>query len=237
LEDVVRLPGGWHPAVETLLDAGLVVVQDEAAGLVAHLARPVPRARVLDLCAAPGGKTFHFAQLCGDAFVLACDASATRLASLSRMRTKLGFDAVHPVVADGLTSVTAGGFSRVLVDAPCTNTGVLGKRPDARWRRGPEDVVRLADLQSRLLDEARGQVAPGGILVYSTCSLEPEENEGVIRAYRTRHPQDRILPASEVLPEEVVQGDFLATVPGRHGMDGTFAAAIRPNGGAFEVIS
>jgi 16S rRNA (cytosine967-C5)-methyltransferase len=141
------------------------------------------------------------------------------------------------VVADGLTSVTAGGFSRVLVDAPCTNTGVLGKRPDARWRRGPEDVVRLADLQSRLLDEARGQVAPGGSLVYSTCSLEPEENEGVIRAYRMRHPQDRILPASEVLPEEVVQGDFLATVPGRHGMDGTFAAAIRPNGGAFEVIS
>ena len=131
---------------------------------------------------------------------------------------------------DGRAPATRGGFSRVLVDAPCSNTGVLGKRPDARWRRTAEDIPRLAALQGELLESARGQVGPGGLLIYSTCSLEPEENEEVIAAYMERHPTDTIRPAGEVVPEELVSGAFLAADPAEHSLDGAFAAAIRPAG-------
>jgi len=232
----VRLPGGWHPALEPILDSGIAVVQDEAASLVTYAARPVPGARVLDVCAAPGGKSLHFAQLCGGAFVVACDVSAGRLAALDRMRRTLCLDSVHPVVADGRRPATAGGFSRVLVDAPCTNTGVLGKRSDARWRKEEADVARLAALQLELLDASRAQVAPGGLLVYSTCSLEPEENEGVVGTYLSRHPSDRLQSVADVLPDELVVDSCLATNPVSHGIDGAFAAVIRPNAGAFEVL-
>jgi 16S rRNA (cytosine967-C5)-methyltransferase len=236
LPDHVRLPGGWRPEVRPILEAGVCVVQDEAAGLVAHLAMPCARASILDVCAAPGGKAIALAELCEDAVVVACDVSSRRLLSLRETAERLG-RRVHLVAADGRAPATRGGFSRVLVDAPCTNTGVLAKRPDARWRRKPADVARLAKLQGELLDAARGQVGTGGLLVYSTCSLEPEENEDVIRDYRRRHPSDEIVPASGVLPSEVVDGDFLRTDPADLPLDGAFAAAIRPSGAAMRVVS
>jgi 16S rRNA (cytosine967-C5)-methyltransferase len=231
----VRIPGGWCPELRPILEAGMCVVQDEAAGLVAHLALPAGRASILDVCAAPGGKAFALAELCGEAQVVACDVSARRLGALRETAERLG-RAAHLVVADGRAPATRGGFARVLVDAPCTNTGVLAKRPDARWRRQPEDVPRLAKLQGELLDAAREQVGPGGLLVYSTCSLEPEENEDVIRDYLRRHPSDAIVPASGVLPTEVVEGDFLRTDPTALPLDGAFGAAIRPGGAALKVI-
>jgi 16S rRNA (cytosine967-C5)-methyltransferase len=231
----VRVPGGWRREILPILESGVCVVQDEAAGLVAHLAVPCARASILDVCAAPGGKAFALADLCEDAQVVACDASPRRLATLRENAERLGRRA-HLVAADGRAPATRGGFSRVLVDAPCTNTGVLAKRPDARWRRRPEDVARLAKLQGELLDAARGQVGTGGLLVYSTCSLEREENEDVILGYRRRHPSDGIVPAGDVLPAEVVDGDFLRTDPSELPLDGAFAAAIRPGGAAMRVV-
>jgi 16S rRNA (cytosine967-C5)-methyltransferase len=112
---------------------------------------------------------------------------------------------------------------------------VLGRRPDARWRRGPEDIVRLATLQRELLEAAREQVAEGGLLIYSTCSLETEENEGVIAAYLRDHPDDEIVGAGDVLPDELVRDGFLAVDPAEHGVDGAFAAAIRPRSAASEA--
>lgn len=237
LPETVRLPDGWHSDVRELLESGLCVVQDEAAGLVAHVARPARGARLLDVCAGLGGKALHFAELCGEAEVVACDLSVRRLAALARAveRTQSS-TSFRLVVADGTQPATRGGFARVLVDAPCTNTGVLARRADARWRRQPEDVARLADLQGRLLDASRTQVGPGGLLVYSTCSLEPEENEGVISAYLARHPSDALLPADDLLPAELVVGGCLRTDPVEHGIDGAFAAAIKVGGGALRVL-
>jgi len=236
LPDAVRLPDGWHPFLRELLESGVAIVQDEAAGLVAHVARPAGGLRVLDVCAAPGGKVLHFAALCGDARVIAADVSARRLGAMRQTIDRTGVAGVTLVVADGARPATRGGFSRVLVDAPCSNSGVFGRRPDARWRRTAEDLPRLAALQGQLLDAARTQVGAGGLLVYSTCSLEPEENEGVIQAYRQRHPSDEVLSADDVLPAEVLRDGFLATNPADHGIDGAFAAAIRPGTGSFRVM-
>ena len=237
LPGTVQLPDGWHPSVRDLLDAGLCVVQDEAAGLVAHVSRPTRGARVLDVCAGLGGKALHFAELCGDASVLACDLSARRLHALARTAERTGLGGIHCVVADGTRPAVRGGFARVLVDAPCTNTGVLARRADARWRRTAEDIPRLAALQGSLLDASRGQVGPGGILVYSTCSLEPEENEDVVAAYLARHRTDSLVPADDILPDELLAGGCLRTNPAEHGMDGAFAAAIRVGGGTMQVRS
>ncbi|MEZ5066781.1 MAG: 16S rRNA (cytosine(967)-C(5))-methyltransferase RsmB [bacterium] len=237
LPDTVRLLDGWTPAISEWLADGTVVVQDEAAGLVAYVARPAGGLRVLDVCAAPGGKAVRFADLCGDAEIVAADRSARRLASLRQTLARTGVPGIRLLVADGLQPATRGGFGRVLVDAPCTNTGVLGRRPDARWRRGPEDVIRLATLQGELLDAGREQVGPGGLLVYSTCSLEPEENEHVVRDYLARHPGDTIVSAAEVLPEEIVENGCLRVEPHEHGTDGAFAAAIRPGARGLSVIA
>lgn len=236
LPGTLRLPQGWHPALREVLRGGLAVVQDEAAGLVAHVSRPGAGLRVLDLCAAPGGKALHLAALCGDALVVAADVSPRRIRRLSETIARTGVATVHPIVADGRQPATRGGFGRVLVDAPCSNTGVLQKRPDARWRRTEEDVTRLASLQGELLDAGRAQVGPGGLLVYSTCSLEPEENEHVIDAYLQRHPGDAVVPANDVLPDELVRDGYLATNPVDHGVDGAFAAVLRPGGSSLRVI-
>lgn len=230
LPQTVRLPGGWTPAVGELLARGDAVVQDEAAGLVALVARPARGVSVLDVCAAPGGKAIQLAELCGEARIVAADRSPHRLRRVAETLERTGISGVYPVAIDGLRPATVGGFDRVLVDAPCSNTGVLGRRPDARWRRRPEDLVELPRLQLELLEAARGQVSDGGLLVYSTCSLEPEENEAVVRAYLARHPDDTLEPAPDVLPRELVVGECLRTDPTLHGMDGAFAAAIRPRG-------
>ncbi len=234
--ETIRLPDGWHPHVREILEAGLARVQDESAALVALVARPHAGASILDVCAAPGGKALAVAQLCGDAFAVAADASRERLKRLEVTRRRTEHKGVHLLVADGRRPATRGGFSRVLVDAPCTNTGVFGRRPDAKWRRTPEDLVRLARLQGELLDASRGQVGPGGLLVYSTCSLEPEENDDVIQGYLDRHPSDSLVPASEVMPAELCRGEFLCTNPSALPIDGTFAAVIRPRGKSFPTI-
>jgi 16S rRNA (cytosine967-C5)-methyltransferase len=233
----VRLPDGWHPRVREILDAGLAAVQDEGAALVALVSRPHGGASILDVCAAPGGKALHLADLCGDAFVVAADRSVERLQRLTQTIRREERIGVHALAADGRTPATRGGFSRVLVDAPCLNTGVFARRPDAKWRRGPEDLARLAALQGELLESSRAQVGPGGLLVYSTCSLEPEENEDVIRSYRTRHPSDSLLPAEDVLPDDLCREGFLCTNPSRFPIDGAFAAVIRPGGATFPAIS
>lgn len=237
LPDTVHLEEGWHPAVRDALEAGLCVVQDEAAGLVAHVARPTRGARVLDVCAGVGGKALHFAELCGDAVVIACDLSPRRLHALDRAAGRTGIGRLHCVTADGRRPAVRGGFARVLVDAPCTNTGVLARRADARWRRTAADVPRLAALQGELLDASRAMVGPGGLLVYSTCSLEPEEDEDVVRDYLARHRADALVPADDLLPAELLADGCLRTDPAAHGMDGAFAAAIRVGGGALRVVA
>lgn len=159
---------------------GRVRIQDVGSQAIAPLLGLEPGMTLLDLCAAPGGKTQHAVEILGSAAgVVACDLHPARL---RRMR-ELGLYDVSLVALDAFRGVPLRRkFDRVLVDAPCSGTGTLGRNPDLKWRLEPNDVPRLARQQRAILSSALGAVAPGGALVYATCSLEPEENEGVVEA-------------------------------------------------------
>ena len=162
---------------------GLCTVQGMAASAAAPMLAPAAGERLLDVCSAPGSKACQLAELAGNcATVVALDISAARLRLVAENAERLGAKAVLPVAADGCAceQVFAAEFDAALVDVPCSNTGVLARRVESRWRLSEERISRLAELQLSLVASAASVVRPGGRLVYSTCSLEPEENEGVI---------------------------------------------------------
>ena len=165
-------------------EQGWFAVQDETSMRVAAALAPAPGSRVLDLCSAPGGKATHLAELMGDeGVVIACDVDERRLQTVEELARRLRLKSVRTglVHPDG-AGVPQGPFDAVLVDAPCSNTGVLGRRPEVRWRLKPDDLRHLSEMQTRLLRLAVERVRPGGAVVYSTCSIEPEENRGVVEA-------------------------------------------------------
>ena len=172
------------PRLETLpgYAEGLWSVQDEAAMSASLLLAPQPGESILDFCAAPGGKTTHLAELSGDkATIVACDVASGRLQRIRENAARLQLMSIQPMVIpkDG-RDLPAGPFDAVLVDVPCSNTGVLNRRPEARWRFNQVGLEELVVLQTRLLLQACELVRPGGRVVYSTCSMEPEENRGVV---------------------------------------------------------
>jgi len=202
------------------------VVQDPAAALVVQYADCPPGALVADLCAAPGGKALGLAVAAR--YTVAADLSLGRMRrirqNLARTRA-LGTSAdVGLVVADGRRPAVRSA-DVVLLDAPCTGTGTFRRHPDGRWRVQPRDLVALAALQRELLAAAHQVVAPGGWLVYSTCSLEPEENEAQMEWFLAAHPEYITAP-TEAVPAEVRDGDWLRVLPQRHGIDGAFAARL-----------
>jgi 16S rRNA (cytosine967-C5)-methyltransferase len=199
--------------------AGWFAVQDETAMHAADLLAPRPGERVLDLCAAPGTKT---AQLCermeNRGTILATDVDAGRLVQVEENARRLGCGIIETrlIARDG-GDIPAGPFDAILIDAPCSNTGVLGKRPEARWRLRPEDIAELATLQARLLRQARKRLAPGGRIVYSTCSIEPEENTNVVRTAFGADRSLRLIEEREFIPGKPTDGGYAAllksTVP------------------------
>ena len=205
-------------------------VQDIAAALPARLLNAQSGERVLDLCAAPGGKTAQLA-LSG-ATVVAVDRSAHRMRRLEQNLARLSLAAeVH--VADA-AQFTAPAFDRILLDAPCSATGTIRRHPDVAWTKKLADVAALADLQSRLLDHAWTLLRPGGTLLYATCSLEQDEGERQIETFLSRTPTARIVPvaAHEIggLAEFLTPQGFLRTLPshlsGKGGCDGFFACRL-----------
>lgn len=176
---------------------GLFQVQDEGAMLVALLCQPRPGHRVLDACAAPGGKTTHLAQLMQDTgWIVACDVQAGRLRLLCDNVRRLRLRCVTAVVADAARALPVrGSLERILVDAPCTGFGVLRRRPDIKWRRTPADFAALQALQLALLDQAQRVLAADGLLVYSVCSNEPEETHEVVARFLAAHPELRLVSA------------------------------------------
>jgi 16S rRNA (cytosine967-C5)-methyltransferase len=212
-----------------LLEEGLCAVQDEAAGLVVRVLDPQPGERVLDAAAAPGGKAVYAAQRMEDrGAVVAVDLHEARTALVRRAAEAQGVTIVRAVAADLRTWEAEAPFDRVLLDAPCTGLGVLAKRADLRWNRRPEDVSTLTALQDDLLDAAARHVRPGGLLVYATCTLEPEENAGRVAAFLARHPNFGREPVGDAVPASMrtTEGDY-AALPHRHGTDGAYAARLR----------
>ena len=186
--------GAWRVSgatavVRELAATGAIYLQDEASQLVAHAMEIKPRERVLDLCAAPGGKTTLMADRAGDeAFIVAGDRSAARLATVVATMRLHELKSIKPVVLDATEPLpfASGSFDRVLVDAPCSGTGTLRANPEIRWRLAPADFVSLAEQQKRIVTRAVEVLKPGGRLIYSTCSVEREENEEVIKDLNLR---------------------------------------------------
>lgn len=187
-------------------------VQDESAMQAAELLWPKQGERILDLCAAPGGKSTHLAELSGDkATIIACDVSEQRLERVHQSVERLNLSSVQPVLIerDG-SDIPEGPYDAVLVDVPCSNTGVLSRRPEARWRFVESDMEELIQLQTRLLLTAYGQLRPGGRLVYSTCSIEPEETTQLIENVTKLVPGLTIVKQHLQLPAQPSDGAFRA---------------------------
>jgi 16S rRNA (cytosine967-C5)-methyltransferase len=174
-----------HHAIRGLpgYDDGDFAVQDHSSMLVASALAPQPGMRVLDLCAAPGGKTTHLAELMDNrGFITACDPDPRRLETVATLCQRLKIKGVRTVAIPENGEPPPGPFDAALVDVPCSNTGVLGRRPEVRRRLRPTEFEYLIRLQTRLLFQALDRVKSGGVVVYSTCSIEPDENEGVVKA-------------------------------------------------------
>jgi 16S rRNA (cytosine967-C5)-methyltransferase len=204
---------------------GRAMGQSRASMLVGHAVAPRPRERVLDLCAAPGAKATHLAALTRNgARITAVELHPARAEALGRLARRMGAR-LEVVVGDGREIALEGGFDAVLVDPPCTGTGVLASRPDARWRRREDALGPLADLQHGLLQRALAETRPGGRVVYSTCSLLAEENEAVVAAVGGR--VEDLASEWPELAHPVLAGALL-TRPDRDRTDGFFIARIAP---------
>ncbi len=203
-DDWAALPAGASIAEFPLLKTGGAFVQDSTAHEAALAVEARPGQRVLDLCAAPGGKALALALAMRDrGEILACDVSDARLALVNQNAARLGLSCIRTIAWDATQPVSPeiGLFDAVLVDAPCSNSGVIARRPEARFDKKGRDLGELAQLQARLLDAAAARVAPAGRLVYSTCSIEPEENEQALATFAQRHAGWRVVSARLTLPE------------------------------------
>ncbi|HMF57773.1 MAG TPA: 16S rRNA (cytosine(967)-C(5))-methyltransferase RsmB [Pyrinomonadaceae bacterium] len=219
---------GASALVRNFAQTGRIYLQDEASQLVAHVVGARAGERILDLCAAPGSKSTHIAQLSGNqARIVACDIHEHRLRTVlegsARQQAKLS----GAIVMDALAMLPFPDerFDRVLVDAPCTGTGTLRRNPEIRWRIRPSDLEDLPRRQQRILSNASLAVRSGGRLVYSTCSVEEEENESVVSAFLNEHEDYRQIRVD--VPGQLLLPDGSArTWPQRDGADGFFVAAF-----------
>src|SRR2546430_3222454 len=221
-------PGNWGAFAD-----GSFVVQDEASMLVARLLEPRPGETSADVCAAPGTKTTHLAELMQNrGRVLAFDPQPGRLERVREAAGRLGITIVEPVegTVEALASPFRAACDGVLVDAPCSNLGVLRRNPDVKWRRQPADLATNAERQGRILDAAATMGKPGGRLVYATGSLGPEENEAVVQAFLAAHPEIRVDPPGE-FPLPIDPDGTLRCLPHRHGTDGFTAVRFRRSPG------
>ena len=204
---------------------GLFHLQDPASTLVTRYASVPTGATVADLCAAPGGKALELARSAGTVF--AGDASKNRLARVRENVQRLDVANIIPFVGDALHPPLSD-LDAVLVDVPCTGTGTFRRHPDARWRLKASDFAVLPALQRAILRAAATIVRPGGLLIYSTCSLELEENDEQVTSFLAEHPDWTLdAPPSGVVPDTVLDEGLLRVLPQDHGTDGAFAARFR----------
>jgi 16S rRNA (cytosine967-C5)-methyltransferase len=206
---------------------GYFDVQDESAGLACNLLDVKPRMRVLDMCAAPGGKTSYIAGLMRDqGEIVALDRYESRLQILTKNIKRLGLKSIRPLVMNAM-EYNRKDFDRILLDAPCSGTGTFSKKPDIKWKATLLDIKKLSDIQFDLLSKAATMIKTSGILVYSTCSIEPEENFNVIKKFLQSSSNLKLINASENLPAELVdENGCVSTYPHVHQMDGAFAAKL-----------
>jgi len=226
-------------AVERLeaFQEGLFTVQDESSQLVSHILGVKPGDRVLDVCSAPGGKTTHMAQLMQNSgTITALDIYPQKLSQVEELAERLGITIIRTHEGDArFLEGVEGEFTRVLVDAPCSGLGVIRRRADLRWQKREDEISKLPELQLEILLKAADKVEKGGELVYSTCTIEPEENFEIVKEFRRLRPEFTAVDLSESLPFSVNEENDIRQLkrgvwqilPHHHEMDGFFLAKFR----------
>lgn len=230
------LLAGGHAAGAHWFKQGYGTIQDESSMLVAPALAPEPGMRVLDACAAPGGKTTHLAELMDNrGQIVASDVHAHKRDLIAATAKRLGISIIEPIVCDALDLPDRGlgQFDRILLDAPCSGFGVIRRKPDLKWNKTAEDVRTVAQLQYQLLERVSTMLAPGGVMVYSTCTIEPAENQEIVRRFVAEHPAFTLddtlrsdLPAS-VQDKVDETGGFLQILPHHFDSDGFFLARLK----------
>ncbi|NQV41840.1 MAG: 16S rRNA (cytosine(967)-C(5))-methyltransferase RsmB [Candidatus Marinimicrobia bacterium] len=202
--------------------------QDLAAGLVASIVEPEPGDTIVDACSAPGGKMAFISELSGgQAKIIACDASHSRLSKVRENILRLGLKQIEVLELDAAVAPLPVS-NKILLDVPCSGTGVLNRRPDARWKRQASDITSLIGIQANILTNSWKYLAPGGLLVYATCTLEPDENWELIDSVLAHLDQASVEAIEhENLKPYIDERGALSTLPWRHDMDGMFAVKIR----------
>ncbi len=248
-EGIHAAPGNFAP--ETLIiegfrsvgsiaahNSGLFMVQDESSTLVGHALSPEPGSLVIDACSAPGGKSAHLAQLMGNrGQVISVDIHSHKIKLIEENASRLGITIINPVVHDAteLDSRFAGQAGYVLVDAPCSGLGVLRRRPEIRWRKEPGQIDELHNLQVKILQSAARCLKPGGVLVYSTCTMTHEENMDTVREFMHTCDEFQLESLAGFLPEKLrnlkgtdtMERGYVQFLPHIHGTDGFFISRMR----------
>jgi 16S rRNA (cytosine967-C5)-methyltransferase len=213
---------------------GYYQVQDESSMLVAHILDPKAGERVLDMCSAPGGKSTHIAELMGNqGEIVARDIHQHKLKLVEENCRRLGVSIVRTELYDAmrLDEGSIEKYDKVLLDAPCSGLGVIRRKPDLRWKKKPDNFRELAGLQREMLQLASQYVKPGGVLVYSTCTVNETENTGVVKDFLSRSKNFMLESIKGYLPENLLcdsaQEGYLELFPNTHGTDGFFIARMR----------
>jgi 16S rRNA (cytosine967-C5)-methyltransferase len=207
-----------------IMKHGFISIHDEAQGLICHLVDPKPGERVVDLCAAPGSKATYLAELMSNkGEIIAVEVNDTRMKMVVENTLRLGITIIRTVIADGRRYFVEG-MDKVLVDAPCSNSGVVAKRPEVKERVNPKVIKRLNRLQFDLLDNAARFLNVGGSLIYSTCSILPQENENLVALFLETHRNFELEPAEKFTE---LGNKFLKILPGDYYTDGIFAARMK----------
>jgi 16S rRNA (cytosine967-C5)-methyltransferase len=233
-EEGILLEKGPPISELPFMKEGLFTIQDEASQLVTSVIDPRPEEKVLDACAAPGGKATHMAQKMENrGEIYAFDLHQEKLRKIEGGCFRLGIKIVKAMIGDAAFPLPVPGgmkFDRILADVPCSGFGTLRRNPDLKWRRREEEIARLSHLQLSILKNLSGYVREGGLLVYSTCTVFHEENEDVVERFLGEHQEFEVDPLVDVLPEKChffIKKRYFKTFPPADGMDGFFVARLR----------
>lgn len=233
----VIIESGGNMAHTRWFESGDLSIQDESSMLVAEMVDPKPGMKVLDCCAAPGGKTTHLAEKMDDqGEIVANDVHPHKEQLIRQQADRLGLSSIRTVLHDAKDlskQYSKGSFDRILLDAPCSGLGVIRRKPDAKWTKKPQDIAEVAVLQYDILCSVAELLSKDGVLVYSTCTMEEEENAGLVRRFLSNHPQFRLVitpPAflSEAAQQAVFTSEgMLQVLPHHFHSDGFFIARLQ----------
>ncbi|MFP4527744.1 MAG: 16S rRNA (cytosine(967)-C(5))-methyltransferase RsmB [Candidatus Kapaibacterium sp.] len=228
---VIITSRGVDMASTELFRQGKITIQDTSATMACELAAPAEGSTIYDLCAAPGGKSFLLAEISGNSGrVVAIDKYKSRLRFIDEGAQRLGLDSIETYIYDSTQDLPFDPADLVITDVPCSGLGTLSKKPDIKWKREPEDFPKIIQIQRNIMANAARMVRPGGVFLYSTCTIEPEENTGNVEWFLENYPEFEIDPAEKYLPAEVCRDGFMQTFPHIHATDGAFAARMIKKG-------